>query len=168
VTRVAAASARSATAAACVALVALLPSGSGCAPDACRGQETTFEVTVSLGPAVPAHELDSLEVEVRAGSFHRARTFTAGSAFGDGQSSFAVKLGSVGSSFEAEVTLTARAAGGRVLATAQRTFSGSGDACNFFAMSLSCDSGEVSLCGSNVGECRFGTATCVGGRWGSC
>ena len=33
---------------------------------------------------------------------------------------------------------------------------------------MPCADGEKKACGSNIGECRAGERTCIGGQWGPC
>ncbi len=111
----------------------------GCGEDACRRLAPALELTVVAGPGLPAAEIRSLDVAVRAGAFSAARSFPIAGELSDGRTSLVVNLGDAGlGGFDAELTVTARDGAGAILIVAGRSVHGSGDGCNFVELSLSC------------------------------
>ena len=138
--------------------LALAPA-QGCFDDLCRSEEPSFQVDVIPGAGVKVSTLAELVVTVRAGSFQKKEVrFPLAGKMDDGRTSFVVVLGAAGAGgFSAEVLVQARDARGTVRAWARRTYTGEGNACNFFEMSLTTgDLGEQDL----DGDGEKGAADC--------
>ena len=130
----------------------MLVSGPGCSdePVLCASEEPSFQVDVLPGDGVNVSSLRSLHVTVKAGSFQKKNVkFSIEDELDDGRTSFVVVLGQAGAvGFTAEVLVLAKDVKGKVLAWAKKTFSGTGDACNFFLMTLEAgEPGAVDLDG---------------------
>lgn len=110
----------------------------GCQEDLCTAQPPAFQLSIVPGPGIDVSRLLILAVVVDAGAFFRQKSFDLQGRLDDGQTSFVVQLGEQGrEGFSVEVLLLASGSQKQpVLAWAKQTFQGSGDACNFFSMTL--------------------------------
>ena len=124
-------------------LLACLQLGA-CTGEPCGDAAPSFQVTVRPGSGVKVNRLQTMKVTVVAGAFVRhGHSFELGQAMADGATSFVVELGQAGSGgFEVHVTVVALGASGNAEGWAAKTFSGGGDGCNFFELTL--QAGSVS------------------------
>jgi hypothetical protein len=116
--------------ASCLALLA------GCKDDLCKAEAPAFELELVLGGGTPA-SIATIEVEVTISGLTRSERFDATPLLASGHATVRVLVGAAGvNGFEARVVVRALAAGGTLLARGETSFSGSGDACNFFSLVL--------------------------------
>jgi len=112
----------------------------GCSDEAalCAGEEPAFQVDLLAGDKVQVSLLKTLHVTVKAGNFSKTNVkLPLGNKLLDGSTSFVVVLGQEGTGgFTADVLVLAKDAARKVRAHAKQTFTGTGDACNFFEMTL--------------------------------
>ncbi len=108
----------------------------GCAKELCRSAAPSFEVTVRLASGTAG--IASLHVEVEAAGLKQQKTLTVGTLLEDRVTTFAVDLapGKGTAGFEAVVRVQAIDADGNVIARSKAEFPASGDACNFFELTL--------------------------------
>ena len=109
----------------------------GCRGDLCRDRPPAFEVVLALGPGVDRSRVRSMEVVVQAADLKGKQTFNITSELGDGETSLDVTVGDTGKDgFTARIGAVARDASDATVASAEQAFAASGDACNFFRMTL--------------------------------
>src|SRR5512137_1812260 len=120
-----------------LALVLSLLAASGCKSDRCRGEAPAFQLDVVLPGSVDGSRVTVLAVSVDAAGLHQSQELPIGGQLGKGRTTVAVDVGAKGrDGFSADISVEARDASGRVVARAQQRFTGSGDACNVFALAL--------------------------------
>ena len=120
----------------CCSLLALaaLP---GCKPDLCQGEAPAFQLTVSLGDKLTAARVQRLLLDLEVVGRKKQLDLTVDQEMVDGSTSVVLQVGSAGSSgFAVKATVEAFDKGGRRLARDKGEFSASGDACNYFTVSL--------------------------------
>ena len=109
----------------------------GCQEDLCKQGQPAFEVTLALGPGVDAAGVKSVRVAAVAAGLMGYKTFPINNELADRETSVDFVVGSAGEGgFSAEIGAAAQDAKGAILASAARTFAATGDACNFFHMTL--------------------------------
>jgi DNA-binding beta-propeller fold protein YncE len=110
---------------------------SGCRADKCKSSAPAFQVDVSLPAGISGGLTKDLLVQIDAAGLHREQVLENAGLLDDGKTSFAVDVGAAGTKgFTAELTVTARDASGTALAVGRGSFSGWGNACNFFELAL--------------------------------
>ena len=115
-------------------LLAVVPA---CKDDLCQSQPPAMEVTITLGDKFKDTKIKTLHINVTAGTFHRIWSFQITDELSDGETSLAVALNPAeASGFDATVLVRAMNAKKEEVARGQKTFPGSGDACNFFDLVL--------------------------------
>jgi hypothetical protein len=123
-----------------LALLCLVVCGvllSGCRDDLCRSKPPAFQVDLTLAPGVNGATITELWIELQVAGLQQQKTLDVTGKLDDGATSFSVTVGGAGAGgFQASVRVEARDAQGTVLAQAEHQFPGSGDACNFFLMTL--------------------------------
>lgn len=120
-------------------LLLLLPAllACACAPDLCESHEPAFQVDLTLGEEVNATQINRLVAQVSAAGQKKTVTLDIDKIRANRRASFYVAVGPAGASgFNGEVSVEARDALSRILGSGKVTFSGSGDSCNRFGMTL--------------------------------
>lgn len=124
------------------ALLATLPA---CKADLCQEQDPAVELAFTLGPNLTADKVATLEVKLEAAGRKKQAQLTVGDALNDGRTSIAWQLGAAATGgFTLKYTVTAMDSAGKSTALHHGSEQGSGDACNFFSVTLT---GEGSLDG---------------------
>jgi hypothetical protein len=138
-----------------------------CTADPCKEAAPSFRLDVRAPPALGAR---SLEVVVTIGADRRARTFNLADQLADGETSLAVIVEPPpAGDFTLGVTVTAFGgadASGAVLGTSERSFVGTPDGCNAFAVEIGGgagpDGGTFTCTGAATCDERCGTGPCEG------
>ena len=117
-----------------------------CRKDRCRDEPPAFEVSVVLGSQTDGHAITSLRVDLSAAGLQRQQTLDVAGLLDDGRTTFAVDVGPAGADgFVARVDVAALGQDGAEVARGQGEFIGSGDACNFFELTLSGPGGDAGV-----------------------
>jgi len=119
------------TAVCCLALALV----AGCREDRCRGEAPAFQLDVATGP-VPGQAIARLELHLTAAGVTRQQTLVVEGLLDDGETSVLVQVPGGTNGFTAFVDVVALDAVGKVLGRGHGEFSGTGDACNFFSVTL--------------------------------
>ena len=108
-----------------------------CKEDRCKGEAPAFEIEVSLGAGVASAGIERVLVDVSLGARTQTASFDPAPLVARGRAPFTVLVGDTGrGGFSASVIVRAVDKTGTTLARGADTYSGHGDACNFFAMTL--------------------------------
>ena len=123
---------------AAVSLVAASSILAGCTDLLCADGPPSFQLTVALDKGLSTSKLARLRLTVQAGTFQRDKTFDVSKELYDRETSVVVYLGEKSQEeFKAKVLVLALGkTDNDVRAWAQQTFEGTGDACNFFTLTL--------------------------------
>ena len=119
-------------------LAAVTSLHTGCADLLCAAGPPSFELNLTLDKGVSTSKLSRVRVTVEAGKFRRDKSFSVGQELSDRRTSVVVHLGEQGAEgFNVAVLVLALGkTDNDVRAWAQGTFEGTGDACNFFDLTL--------------------------------
>lgn len=116
--------------------VSLLLWASGCSK-ACESEAPAFQVDVELAPEVNASEIATLTAEIRAAGQRKNAQLDVIPLRTNRRASFVVLVGEAGSTgFTAEISVQARDDRGEAVAWGTASYAASGDACNFFSLTL--------------------------------
>lgn len=119
----------------CLLLIAQV---SGCTEDLCRGQAPAFQLDLTMGSGVDVTEVKKVKVWASVGNTQREDVFDVAGLLDDGRTSISVEVKGEEASAGFETTVQAAALDkyNLPMVQARQTFSGTGDACNFFQMTL--------------------------------
>ena len=120
-----------------VCTLATLAALAGCKADLCEGEAPAFQLTVTLGPKLNTAQVHRLLLDLDLAGRKKQQDLTVDQEMADGSTSVALQVGSAGNGgFTVKATVEAFDKGGRRLARDKGEFSASGDACNYFTVSL--------------------------------
>ena len=111
-----------------------------CRDDRCKELSPTFQVDIYMPDGINQSQVDTLKVSVDAAGRTKINTLPVAGKMRDQAFSVEVHVGELGKGgFIAALNVEALDAKARVLARGSRQFPASGDACNFFKMTLGVD-----------------------------
>jgi hypothetical protein len=121
--------------AACASTLVLL-GAPGCS-DVCESEAPAFQIDLELAPGVDAPQIATLTADVQAAGLRKQAQLDVIPLKANRRASFVVRVGGAGAGgFSAEVSVQARDDQGGLVAWGSDRYSASGDACNFFSLTL--------------------------------